>query len=148
MAIEPTKVDTRFFQNLLADKRLSQRKLAARLKLDPAAVSLMIRGKRKLSAAEAAEIAKFLGLSVEEVLFRSGNTASIPKGKTTLTGAPPTPPSTPSAPQRPMIDGVGDQLEIPVPMSDGSTAKLTVPRLMTKADAEKIAALVAAFAQN
>lgn len=145
-----TKVDSRFFQNALADKGLSQRKLAARLGLDPAAVSLMIKGKRKLSASEAAEIAKFLGISVEEVLFRSGNSTTMPgRGKhMSLPPAPPTPPSSGSSQPRSAGDGMSELLEIPVPMSDGSLAKLVVPRSLTKADAEKIAALVAAFAQS
>jgi len=36
--------------------RLSQRKLAKLLDLDPAAVSLMLRGRRKMTAEEAAAI--------------------------------------------------------------------------------------------
>lgn len=66
------KVDTRWFQDRLADKRLSQRRLAARLGLDPAAVSLMLRGKREVKVSEAAQIARFLGVEVDEVLGRFG----------------------------------------------------------------------------
>lgn len=143
------RVDTRWFQNALADKRLSQRKLASMLGLDPAAVSLMIRGRRKLSAAEAAEIARFLGVSVEEVLTRAGVGITIPKGKASMNAqriesatSGQSPPASPAPRQTPP-----DMLDIPVPMSDGSTAHLTVPRVLTKADADRIAALVAAFAQ-
>lgn len=54
------------------DRRLSQRQLAKHLGLDPAAVSLMLRGKRKATAQEVAEIARMLGVGVDEVLSRLG----------------------------------------------------------------------------
>lgn len=66
------KIDTRWFQDRLTDKKLSQRKLASLLNLDPAAVSLMLRGRRKMSAAEAAEVARVLGVPVKDVLVRAG----------------------------------------------------------------------------
>lgn len=131
------EVDTRWFQDRLADKRLSQRKLASMMNLDPAAMSLMIRGKRKMSGAEAAEIAKFIGVSVDEVLVRAGATPTLPARHSetpveTPKAASPTQPST-------------DLLEVPVPTSDGNMARLLLPRGLTKADAERIAALVMAF---
>lgn len=133
-------VDTRWFQNALADKRLSQRKLAIRLGVDPAAVSLMIRGKRKMSAAEAAEVAKFLGVSVEEVLWKSGNTATMPAKEKPPSFRPPVPQNTAGL-QNAMFD-------VPVPMADGSLATLSIPRELTKADAERISALVSALARG
>lgn len=66
------QVDTHWFHGVLADKRMSQRRLAALMGLDPAAVSLMLRGKRKMSANEVAEMARLLGVSVQEILVRAG----------------------------------------------------------------------------
>lgn len=136
--------DTRWFQNRLADQRLSQRRLAAMLNLDPAAVSLMIRGKRRMSAAEAAEIARFLGVSVEEVLVRAGVSPTIPDR---VAKVEPSATVTPGREKeiRPNV-AVEDVLELPVPLSDGSVAKLILPRALARADAERIAALVTAFA--
>ena len=134
-------VDTRWFQNRLADKRLSQRKLASHLHLDPAAVSLMIRGKRKISAAEAAEIARLLGVTVEEVLMRAGCAATIPGERQK------------DAPAAFVFPNVRHKevlppgmLELPVPLSDGGVALLRLPHRLGSADAERIAVLVRAFA--
>ena len=66
------RVDTKWFQGKLLDKGISQRKLAARLGLDPAAVSLMFRGRRKMTVVEAKEIARALGVAVQEVLAHFG----------------------------------------------------------------------------
>ena len=65
-------IDTRWFQNLIADRRLSQRRLAKQLGLDPAAVSLMFRGKRRMQMNEAADVARLLGVSMDEVLAHAG----------------------------------------------------------------------------
>lgn len=137
-------VDTRWFQNKLHDKHISQRSLARMLELDPAAVSLMLRGRRKMTAKEAAEIARLLGVGVDEVLTRSG--AGAPR-------------QTRSAGAGAIVSGFettgakgreksfeGDMVELPVPMVGGGTARLTVPRGLTKADAERIAAMLSAFA--
>ena len=142
--MNPQQIDTRWFHNQLADKRLSQRQLAKRMDLDPAAVSLMLRGKRKMSAAEAAEIATLLGVSADEVLMRAGATLPAPekpkaapvafRAKNIATGAPDV-----GQPDLTMI-------ELPVPMSDGSTAKLLLPRVLARGDAERISALVQALA--
>lgn len=64
---ENTQIDNDWFKDQLAFKRMSQRKLASLMGLDPGAVSLMLRGKRKMSAKEVAEIARLLGVSVEAV---------------------------------------------------------------------------------
>jgi len=142
-------INTRWFQNALADKRLSQRGLASRLGVDPAAVSLMFRGKRKMSAADASAVAQFLNVSVDEVLGHAGITRAAPaKGNhqtrdatTDMGSIVHRKPESPLAPPT-------DLLDVPVPLSDGTLARLTLPRMLTKADAEKIAALVAAFAQG
>lgn len=65
-------IDTRWFQNLIADRRLSQRRLAKQLGLDPAAVSLMFRGKRRMQMHEAADVDRLLGVSMDEVLQHAG----------------------------------------------------------------------------
>ena len=65
-------VDTAWFKRTLADKHLSQRQLAFRMGMDPGAMSLMLNGKRGMSAGEAAEMARWIGVPVEEVLKRAG----------------------------------------------------------------------------
>lgn len=65
-------VNTRWFQDKLADKQLSQRKLAKMMALDPSAVSLMLRGMRVISADEASEMARILGVPLAEVLAQIG----------------------------------------------------------------------------
>lgn len=78
---ESVYVDTHWFQAQLADKRLSQRKLAAMMGLDPAAVSLMLRGKRKMVAGEVAVVARLLGVPVDEVMRHAGiDTGLIERG--------------------------------------------------------------------
>lgn len=132
-------VESAWFKGRLSDRNLSQRQLAKHLGLDPAAVSLMLRGRRKANAKEIAEMARLLGVGVDEVMTRLG--AGVPvKRASSVEGRV----EAVAAIERP-AEG-GDMLNIPVPMSDGSTATLSVPRALTKADADRIAALVAAFA--
>lgn len=68
----PQKIDTKWFVDRLAEKRLSQRGLAKLLGLDSSAVSLMFRGKRDMKLAEAAQIAQLLGAPVDDVLTHAG----------------------------------------------------------------------------
>lgn len=83
-------IDTRWFQGRLMDRQISQRKLAKHLGLDPAAVSLMLRGKRKATAQEVAEIARTLGVGVDEVMTRLGTgVVSVKRG--VEASAPPQP---------------------------------------------------------
>lgn len=65
-------INTRWFQDRLADRRISQRGLAKKLGLDAAAVSLMFRGKRRMQMHEAADVARLLGVSLDEVLAHAG----------------------------------------------------------------------------
>lgn len=123
------RTDTRWFRERLSDAQLSQRKLAQHLHLDPAAVSLMLRGKRKMSTKEATELAKLLRVPVQEVVLRAGNTATVPVGHTVQFN-PPEP----------------DMLELPVPLEGGGAALLRLPRRLKSVDAERISALVTAFA--
>lgn len=61
-----------FFTNRLRDRQISQRKLAKELGLDPAAVTMMFKGGRRMQPNEAQTIASMLGLSVTEVLREAG----------------------------------------------------------------------------
>lgn len=129
------RTDTRWFRERLSDAQLSQRKLAQHLHLDPAAVSLMLRGKRKMSTKEATELAKLLRVPVQEVVLRAGNTATVPVGHTVQFNPPAA-----KAPPEP------DMLELPVPLEGGGAALLRLPRRLKSVDAERISALVMAFA--
>ena len=65
-------MNTDWFRDVLAQKKLSQRKLAALLELDPAAVSLMLRGQRRMTPAEAHQMGIILGVKTTEVLRQAG----------------------------------------------------------------------------
>lgn len=65
-------VDTAWFRGRLADQKMSQRGLARQLGLDPAAVSLTLRGKREMKIAEAAAIARLIGVPADEVMRHAG----------------------------------------------------------------------------
>lgn len=65
-------VNTTWFKERLAEKRMSQRGLARTLGLDAAAISLTLRGRREMKLNEAATIAMLLGTPVEEVLEHAG----------------------------------------------------------------------------
>jgi transcriptional regulator with XRE-family HTH domain len=65
-------INTEWFRERLAQKRISARLLSKRLGLDAAAVSLMLRGKRRMSLDEANKVAEELDVSVTEVLRQAG----------------------------------------------------------------------------
>ncbi len=65
-------IDTHWFTDRLAERRMSQRQLAKHMGLDSSAVSLMFRGKRSMSIAEAAQIAVLLQSSMMDVLRAAG----------------------------------------------------------------------------
>lgn len=65
-------IDTVWFADRLAYRRLSQRGLAKLMGLDPSALSLMLRGKRKITIEEAAQLSVLLDVSTTEVLERAG----------------------------------------------------------------------------
>jgi transcriptional regulator with XRE-family HTH domain len=65
-------MNTEWFRQVLASKKLSQRKLAQLLELDPAAVSLMLRGQRRMTNEEAYQIGVVLGVKTTEVLRQAG----------------------------------------------------------------------------
>jgi transcriptional regulator with XRE-family HTH domain len=65
-------VNADWFRQQLALRRLSQRKLARFLELDPSAITLTLKGKRRMQLDEASRIAVFLGVPVEQVLKNAG----------------------------------------------------------------------------
>lgn len=65
-------IDTQWFVDRIAGRKLSQRGLAKLMGLDPAALSLALRGKRKLTLEEAAQLSVLLDVSTTEVLERAG----------------------------------------------------------------------------
>lgn len=65
-------VDKRWFVQRIADKQLSQRKIAGILKLPPSAVSLTLASKRDMAMSEAVQWARILGVPLDEVLRRAG----------------------------------------------------------------------------
>ena len=65
-------MNTEWFRQVLASKKLSQRRLAGLMELDPAAVSLMLRGQRRMTNEEAHQIGIILGVKTTEVLRQAG----------------------------------------------------------------------------
>lgn len=65
-------MNTQWFKDRLADKRISQRGLAKMVDLDPASVSLMLRGKRRMTPHEAHQLSVILGTPLNEVLRHAG----------------------------------------------------------------------------
>lgn len=65
-------IDKAWFQERLAAKKLSQRKLAKVLEIDPSSVTVMLQGRRKMTMGEAQVIAGQLALPVTEVMRRAG----------------------------------------------------------------------------
>jgi len=65
-------MNTLWFRERLQDKHLSQRKLAKMLDIDPAAVSLMFRGRRKMTPHDAHQISVILGVPLNEVMRNAG----------------------------------------------------------------------------
>lgn len=66
------KIDTLWFRHTLETAQLSQRQLARELKIDPAAVSLMLRGQRSMRLTEAAKIAELVHQPFTEIVRRAG----------------------------------------------------------------------------
>lgn len=64
------KVDKAWFFHRMKEKNLSLRKVAREMALDPGALSRAFDGGRKINSDEAAQIARILGVSGDEVLYR------------------------------------------------------------------------------
>lgn len=67
-----TQINQAWFQERLRNLKISQRQLAKRINLDPAAVSYMFQGKRNMSMDEAKAIAEQLLVPVTEVMRQAG----------------------------------------------------------------------------
>lgn len=65
-------MNTRWFRDRLRSIELSQRGLAKLLDVDAAAVSYMLRGKRKMTLQEANRISQILGVPASEVMRQAG----------------------------------------------------------------------------
>ena len=151
-------IDTRWFQTRLADKHVSQRELARRLGLDPAAVSLMLHGRRKFTAKEAVEIARVLGVELEAVVTKAGigkgvsglsegSVKDAPEGSgASGSGASGSGASGSGASGSGAAGGGEEVFEVPVPLADGGVLRLPLPRKLGRGDAERIAAVVRAWA--
>lgn len=71
--IQPSgKVNTRWFKDKFEDRGTSQRKAAKEMGLDPSAVSLMLRGLRDIKMEEATDLARILGIPLNDVLANLG----------------------------------------------------------------------------
>lgn len=68
----PAVMKTEWFRTMLSQRKMSQRSLAKAMDLDPAAISLMLRGKRKLQLTEAKQIAAILSVQLNDVLLAAG----------------------------------------------------------------------------
>jgi transcriptional regulator with XRE-family HTH domain len=67
-----TQMNTEWFRDRLKQKKVSQRGLAKLLDIDPAAASLMLRAKRKMTSHEAHQIAQILGVPLNEIMRQAG----------------------------------------------------------------------------
>jgi transcriptional regulator with XRE-family HTH domain len=79
-------MNTEWFRQLLATRKLSQRGLAKLMELDPAAVSLMLRGQRKMTNEEAHQVSLILGVPITEVLRQAGIEVSEDVRRVKVTG--------------------------------------------------------------
>ena len=86
MPMKRTPVDTAWFRAALRARGLSQRQLARQMRLDPSAVSLMLRGRREIRTREAQRLAEVLGTPLSDVLSHSGIRVRGREGATVALG--------------------------------------------------------------
>lgn len=67
-----TEFNKQWFVNRLQAIKLSQRRLAKMIDLDPSAVTLMLSGRRKITTGEVHKIANILNVSVAEIMRHAG----------------------------------------------------------------------------
>jgi hypothetical protein len=72
------KVDSKWFQDRLADKQISQRGFAKMIDMDPAALSYAIKGTRAWKHDELVAFATIVGVPYEEAVSRAG--LALPTG--------------------------------------------------------------------
>lgn len=66
------RINTQWFRDRLADKSMSQRGYAKQVEMDPSAVSLMLRGRRKMTMDEAVQFASLVGVPLDDVMSHAG----------------------------------------------------------------------------
>lgn len=66
------EIDTAWFVTQLSDRRMSQRALARLMGIDPASVHRLLQGKRPMRFDEATQLARLLGVTVDDVLRHAG----------------------------------------------------------------------------
>ena len=86
MATSKARIDKGWFQEKIAAKKMSQRKLATSLAIDPSSLTLMLQGKRRMTNQEATQIGKALGYPVTEILRRAGLDVRDDVRKVPITG--------------------------------------------------------------
>ncbi|MES2348474.1 MAG: helix-turn-helix transcriptional regulator [Pseudomonadota bacterium] len=74
-------VDARWFKDRLADKQISQRQFAKMLGLDPSAITRFLDGDRNLSMDEAVAFATICGVTLDDVMRRTGVKLPSANGK-------------------------------------------------------------------
>jgi transcriptional regulator with XRE-family HTH domain len=79
-------MNSQWFQDRIKAEGKSQRALARVLGIDPAQVTHLFRGRRRMQLDEASTIAQFLGVQVEEVLRHAGLPVSGGSRKVKLAG--------------------------------------------------------------
>jgi transcriptional regulator with XRE-family HTH domain len=62
----------KWFSDRIRDRKMSQRKLAELLDMDPSSLSLLLHGKRRMRVEQASEISRHLGVPVGEVMNKGG----------------------------------------------------------------------------
>lgn len=75
-----TGVNRRFFDSLLADKKLSLRALAGRMGMNHSQLSLTFSGARKLQLEEAAQLSNIFGIPLHTVVENAGIAVKNPGG--------------------------------------------------------------------
>jgi len=75
------KTNYRYFVNAIRDNQISQRQLAGKMGMDPSALNLALRGKRRLQLDEAARLSKLLSLPLDDVLYNAGVELPPEQGK-------------------------------------------------------------------
>lgn len=82
----PPDINQQWFQDRLRQVKLSQRQLAKQMGIDPASVSYMLAGKRRMTMEEAHQLAGHLLVPVTEVMRQAGIDVSDDVRKAPIAG--------------------------------------------------------------
>ena len=74
-------VDRRFFEALMASKRLSLRALAGKMGMSHSQLSLTFSGARRMQLDEAAQLSGLLGVSLQQIAYHAGVGEAIRTGR-------------------------------------------------------------------